>query len=175
MEIVRTRTERAHHESVALKCLVNRRRLMNAPNDRLEIHDVECPWIEKPVPSNYIERMVVEDQLVDSVILLHVERKISLLIMRLELERPANVTLGVRRAFDDLPELVAIPFWSSNVPTTFENHELRLLSGEIDIPLVKNSAMDDEIVAFPERKISVHGLENALPLAHVDQLVGLGI
>src|SRR5687767_11088563 len=71
MKIVRPRTERADDESVALECLVYRRRLMDAADDRLEVHDVECPWIEISIPADHIERMVVQHQLIDSVVLLY--------------------------------------------------------------------------------------------------------
>ena len=40
---------------------------------------------------------------------------------------------------------------------------------------MQNAAMDDEIVAFTERKLSVHCLENSLPFADVHQLVRLRI
>ena len=81
MEIVRARAERADDESVALKSLVNRRRLMNASDDRLEVVDVERPRIEISVPADDVERMMVEHELVDSVVLLHENREISHLVV----------------------------------------------------------------------------------------------
>src|SRR6185437_15952805 len=46
MEVIRTRAERADHETVALERLVHGRWLVYASNDRLEVHDVERPRIE---------------------------------------------------------------------------------------------------------------------------------
>src|SRR6266576_4534934 len=80
MEIIGTWTERANHESITLEGLMNRRRLVNAPDDRLEIADVERPWIEISVPANDVQRMVIENDLVDAVVLLHQNREISHLV-----------------------------------------------------------------------------------------------
>ena len=60
MEIVRPRAERADDEAVALEGLVHRRRLVHAPDDRLEVVDVERPGIELAVPPDDVERMVIE-------------------------------------------------------------------------------------------------------------------
>ena len=93
MKVVRPRAERADNESVALKSLMHRRRLMHLPDDRLEVPNVERPRIEVSVPANDVERMVIENELVDSVVLLHVEREIALLVVRRELQRAPDVAL----------------------------------------------------------------------------------
>ena len=59
---------------------------MNATDDRLEVVDVEDPGIEISVPSNDIERMVIEHQLVDRIVLFHENTKVALLVVRLELD-----------------------------------------------------------------------------------------
>src|SRR4029079_12184631 len=87
---------------------MNRRRLVNTPNDRLEIHDVERPRIEISIPANDIERMVIQHELVDSVVLLYIQGKVTLLVVRLKRQWPANVTLRVRRALYKLAEFVSI-------------------------------------------------------------------
>src|SRR5690349_7013975 len=106
MEIVWTRTEGANNESVTLEGLMNRRRLVHATYDGLEIHDVERPRIEISVPPDDVERMAVENELIDSIVLLHVEGKIPLLIVRVQSERASNVALRIRRTLYELPELV---------------------------------------------------------------------
>ena len=108
IEVVRARAERADHEAVALERLVHRRRLVDAPDDRLEVVDVERPRIEVAVPADDIERMMIEHQLVDRVVLLDQDRELALLVARLELLRPADVALRERRALEQLPVLVAV-------------------------------------------------------------------
>ena len=95
--------------------------------------------------------------------------------MRLELERTTNVALRVRRAFDQLAELVAIALRRPHVSTALKYNQLRLLAGWIELVFMKDSAMDDEIIAFAEGKITVYRLEHARPFAHVNQLVGLRV
>ena len=53
---------------------------MRPANDRLEVPDIERPRIEVSVPPDDVERMVVEDELVDSVVLLHVEGEVAFLV-----------------------------------------------------------------------------------------------
>src|SRR5688572_32873321 len=70
VEIIRTRAEGANNEPVTLESLVDRRRLVHAPYDRLEVVNVERPRIEVAVPTHDVERVVVEHDLVDPVRLL---------------------------------------------------------------------------------------------------------
>src|SRR6185503_21015722 len=55
IEVVWSRAERADDEAVALEGLVHRRRLMHAPDDRLEVVDVERPGIEVAIPPHDVE------------------------------------------------------------------------------------------------------------------------
>src|ERR1051326_3307478 len=58
MRIEQTRRERAHNITTDLKCLMNRRRLMNRTRDRLEILRIECERINVSVPADDIEGMM---------------------------------------------------------------------------------------------------------------------
>src|ERR1700730_9183929 len=66
---------------------MNRWRLVYTPHDRLEIVDVERPGIEVSVPTHDVERMMVQHDLVDPVVLFHQNRKVSHLIDRLDARR----------------------------------------------------------------------------------------
>ena len=120
--------------------------------------------------------MVVEHALVDPVVLLHENRKISHLVDRLDESRTPDVALGVWRALDQLSEFVAIALGPAHVPPALEDQELRLLLGvQVEAIAVENAAVDNEIIAFTERKRAVGALEHALALADVHQLVGLRV
>src|SRR2546423_15123037 len=123
--------------------------LVDASDDGLEVVDVESPRIEVAVPSHDVQRMVVEHDLVDAVVLLHENRKISHLVYGLDVCRPADVALRIRGAFDQLSEFVAIPLRPPHVPPALEDQQLRLLLGvQIEAIAVQDAAMDDEIIAF---------------------------
>src|SRR5262249_33539226 len=153
VEVVRARTERADDEAVALERLVHRRRLMNAPDDRLEVVDVERPGIEVSVPANDVERVVIEDELVQTVILLHEELEVAHLVMRAKLDGATHVALGIRSALLELTELVAIALGPAYVAAALHDEELRLISLHVELVAMKDTAMDDEVVALVEGEI----------------------
>src|SRR6266542_4019043 len=133
---------------------------MHTADDRLEVVDAERPRKEVAVPSGNVERMVIEHDLVDAVVLLHVERKISHLIVRLDENRAADVALGVRRAFDQLAELVPIALRPADVSAALEDEQLRLVALFREAIAMENSAVDDEIIARRELEIAEDRLEN---------------
>ncbi len=167
------RAEAAHDEAVALERLVHRRRLMHPSDDRLEVVDVERPRVEVPVPSDHIERMVIEDDLVEAVVLLHQDREVALLVVSAELRRPTDVPLAVRSTLDQLAELVPIPLGPAHVAAAFHHQQLRLLAAEIQAPAMQDAPVNDEVVAFPIRQVAEHRLQRSGTLADVHQLVGL--
>lgn len=66
---------------------------MHPPNDWLEIVNVERPRIEHPIPANDVERVVIEDELLQSVELLDDDGKVAEFVEGLELAWHANVAL----------------------------------------------------------------------------------
>jgi hypothetical protein len=140
---------------------VDWRRLVDATHDRLEVVDAEDPGVEVAVPTDDVEWMVVEDQLVERVILLHEDPEIALLVVRAELDRPANIALAERRPFQQLPELVAVPLWPTHVPTTLKDEQLGLVRGSgIELPAVRDIPMDNYIIARYIGQVTVHGFEH---------------
>src|ERR1700730_12539166 len=127
---------------------MNRWRLVYTPHDRLEIVDVERPGIEVSVPTHDVERMMVQHDLVDPVVLFHQNRKVSHLIDRLDERRAPDVALGVRSALDQLSEFIAIPLGPPHVSPALEDNELRLLGFQVEFVAMQNAAVDDEIVAL---------------------------
>src|SRR5262245_42082143 len=99
--------------------------LVDSTDDRLEIVDAENPRIEVAIPADDVEWMVVEDQLVDRVVLLHKEPEVAFLVVRPELAGTPDVALAERGALEKLTELVAIPLRPAHVTTRLEEHELR--------------------------------------------------
>src|SRR6478672_5407227 len=175
MEVVRPRTERADDEAVALEGLVHRGRLVHATDDRLEVVDVERPRVELAVPPDDVERMMIEDDLVQSVVLLHDDAEVAHLVVRLQLARHADVALRVRRALDELAELVAVPLGWADVPAPFHDQQLRRLRGAIEAVAMHDATVDDEIVTLPEGEIAVLRLEVPLPLGDVHDFVRLRV
>src|SRR5206468_7953999 len=94
---------------------MDRRRLVHPSDDRLEIVDVERPRIEVAIPADDVEGMMIENELVQGVVLLHQQAEVAHFVMRAELDWPANVTLRVRCALLELPELVAVTLGPAHV------------------------------------------------------------
>src|SRR4051812_34506338 len=105
---------------------MHRRRLMHASDDWLEVVDVERPRVEISIPADHIHRMMVERDLVQTVVLLHDEREVTLLVDRLELHRAANVALRIGRPLFQLAELVAIALGRADVSAALEDEEFLL-------------------------------------------------
>src|SRR5690349_20047070 len=161
IEVVGPRAERADHETIALERLMDRRRLVNAADDRLEVVDVEDPRVEVAVPSHDVERMVIENELVERVVLLDEDAEVAPLVVRLELDGPADVALAVRRTFEQLAELVAIPLGPPNVAAALEDDELRRSLRGIELPAMQDIAMDNDVVSLHIGEVTVHRFEGA--------------
>src|SRR6185312_2024256 len=154
---------------------MHRRRLMHAPDDRLEIIDVECPRIEVSIPPDDVERMVVENELVDAVILLHEQTEVAHLVVRAQLLRAPDVAFRIRRTFLELAELVPVALRPPDMAAAFHDEEFWSVAAQVERVPVQNPAMHDEVVPFVERELAEYRLEHALPLRHVHQLVGLRV
>src|SRR4051794_28647023 len=118
-------TEGADDEVLARKGLVRRRRLVDAAGDRLEVVDRERPREEVAVPADDVEGVVVEDVGLVAVAHADLDRELALLADRLQLRRRVDVAVVVRRAFHDLPVLVAVPARDLDQPRRLE-HEIPL-------------------------------------------------
>src|ERR1019366_700083 len=136
----------------ALKGLVHRRRLMDAPDNRLEVVDVERPRVVVTVPADDIEGMMIEYEFVDRVVLFDENREVTPFLVRLELGRPANVPFAIRRAFEELAELVPVALGRTHVPATLEHEELGGPPGVVDPPAMGDVAMDHHVVARADRQ-----------------------
>ena len=119
--------------------------------------------------------MVVEDDLVEPVVLLHQDREVALLVVGAERGGPADVALAVGRALDQLAELVPVALGPAHVPAALHDEELGLLAAQVEPPAVQDAPVDDEVVALVERQVAEHRLQRAAALAHVHQLVGLRV
>src|SRR4051795_1664425 len=149
MEVVRPGAEAADHEAVALERLVYRRRLVHPAHDGLEIHDVEGPGIEIAVPSHHVEGMVIEDDLIESVVLLDQDREVALLVVGPEPGRAADVPLAVGRPFDELTELVAVALGPAHVSPALHHQELGGLALEIEPPAEEDAGVVYQVVPPP--------------------------
>src|SRR5688572_18995261 len=148
---------------------------MNPAHDRLEVVDVERPRVEVSIPADHVQWMVVEHDLVDTVVLLYQDGKITHLVDCLDMGWTADVALRVRRALYQLPEFIPITLRPAYMSAALEDEHLRRSAAEIEPIAVQDSAVDDEIVALAERKNSISGLEHSFALAHVNELVRLGV
>src|SRR6478672_7490655 len=157
IEVVWPRAERADHEAIALERLMDRRGLMDPTNDRLEVVDAEDPRIEVAIPTNDVEWVMIEDQLVQRTVLLHENPEVALLVVRPELDGTSNVPLTVRRSLEQLTEFVAVAFGPADVSARLEDEQLRLLSTVVELPAMGDVPVDNYIISLCIRQVTVHG------------------
>src|SRR5687767_9924835 len=127
---------------------------MHPTDDGLEVVDVERPRVEVAVPPDDIEGMMVEHDLVQSIVLLHHQRIFAFLVERREVRGAADVALRIWRALLQLTELIAIALRPTNVSTAFEHEEL-VVDLRVHLEAVEDPAMDDEVIALAIRKLAV--------------------
>ncbi len=128
VEVELARAERADDEVPAGEGLVRRRRLVDPPRDRLEVVDRERPREQVAVPADDVERVVVEQVGLVAVAHAHLDWKLALLAMGVELRRRVDVAVVVRRPLDDLAVLVAVPARDLDQPRGLED-QVALLGG----------------------------------------------
>jgi hypothetical protein len=133
------------------------------PDDRLEVVDVEAHGIEVAVPADDVERMVVEHDLVDAVVLLHQDGEIAHLVVGAQLQRTPDVALRVRRALDQLAELVAVALGPAHVAAALEDHESFGCSvPKSKLEAVHDAAVDHDVVAFADGRLPK--IDSSVPL-----------
>ena len=154
---------------------MHRRWLVDPAHDGLEVVDVEGPGIEVTIPSDDVERMVVENEFVDGVVLLDQQAKVALLVVGTELGGAANIAFGVGRALEQLPEFIAIALGPANVAPALEYHELGWPRGGVQAPPMQDIPVDHDVVALAIREVAIGRLEHARPLSDIHALVGLGV
>ena len=100
--------ERAHDEVPGLEGLVDRRRLVDAARDRLEVRDVEPERPQVAVPADDVERVVPVVVGRDAVARADVDHVVAVLVERLAELGRVQVALAVRRVLEELPVVVAV-------------------------------------------------------------------
>src|SRR5262249_46317856 len=89
------RHERAEYEVWPFERLVYRRRLMNAPGNRLEILDIEGPRVQIAIPADRVKRVVIENMQGVAVARAYQHRELARFVVAGQLERYADVALAV--------------------------------------------------------------------------------
>ncbi len=172
-EVVGTRAEAAENKIVALEGLVDRRRLVVAADNRLEVVDAEGVGIVVAVPADDVAGVVCQRHLGQQVALLDDDGGRLLLVDRPQIFGHAPVALAEGRALDELAVLVAVALRRAYFPLRFGDEEALLALAEA--VAVQDSARDDEIVALRIRQLAEGGFERPAPVADVDDFVSLRV
>src|SRR4029453_10422403 len=114
MRIQQARRESTNDISADLKCLMDRRRLMDRAGDRLEILRVESERGEIPIPTDRIERMMRQRHARQSRSIFYENIDVFLLIDCNYFARTMKVALRVRRSHFDLPLVIQITLGNPN-------------------------------------------------------------
>ena len=82
---------------------------MNSSGNRFKIVNVKNLGIEKTVPADDVEWMVIENEFVQLVSGSHADFKIPFLQLRRQFFGETDIPLAERRVFEKLPIFIAIP------------------------------------------------------------------
>src|SRR5687767_8960776 len=81
---------------------------MHSTSDRLKIVYRKSVRVIKSVPSNDIERMRGVDVVIKVMLFFDLDEKVTLFIMRLQVGRNNQISLAIRRMFQQLSEFIPI-------------------------------------------------------------------
>src|SRR5688572_13734884 len=170
--IEQPRDEGADHEPRPVERLVDGRRLMDAPGDRLEVLDVEGVGPQVSVPTDYIHGVMAVDVSGDGAAGLDADLELSLLVARLELPGRPQVPLAVRGVLEELTVVVQVPARRLDVPVRLD-HEHALLRPPPGKDARQGPRRKDQVIPGAVRERAELGLEDALPLVDEDGLVAV--
>lgn len=165
--------KRTNDEIMPLEHLVDRRRLVHAARDGLEVVDADGPRIEAAVPTHDVERMVVEHVPAERVAGLDQDLEFAGLGEGLEVDRRADVALAVGRMLQQLAELIPVALGRGDLAARLDDEEAAFLGVEAHAP--GGAVGNDEVVAGIEVEPAELRLQRALALVHEPDLVGLGV
>ena len=145
---------------------------MNAARDGLEVVYRERPRVEEAVPADDVERVVVEDVVLNSAADAHLHDELAGLPARRELGRRVDVAVVVGSALEDLAVLVPVPARDLDEPGRLEDQvALRALWDEP----IRRPARDDDVVPVLVRDVAENRLESSRALVDEDHLVALAV
>src|SRR2546427_3429198 len=114
----------------------------------LEIVDVADPWIERAVPADNSDGVVIENIRHQRVVDLDPNLKLPGVAMRHKFLRSPKISIGVRRQLYQLAVVVSVSFGNLDRPRGFDYHEPVVLSIKMDP--VRRSSRDDDVVSLVE-------------------------
>ena len=135
-------------------------------------------WIENvhgiqvAVPADDVERVVVDDVRLVAAAHAHLHRELAGLAHRVQLGRRMDVAVVVRRAFHDLPVVVAVAARDLDQSRRLE-HEIALRAARVEP--IRRPARNDDVVALLVRDVAEDRLERPRALVHEDDLVALAV
>ena len=118
---------------------------MEPADARLEIVDVDRPWIVVTIPPDHIERMIGERHFRQTVCLLHDQLKLALFIVSFEILGTTDVALRVGTGFGQLSELIPVTSRSSHITCALDDEQRAPFRREA--VTVKDAVRNDQIIA----------------------------
>ena len=146
VEVVEPRHERADDEAGAGERLVHRRRLVEAPDDRLEVVDAQRPRVHVAVPADDVEGMVAVDVTGEPGAGAH-EHLDVLTVDEQRAVRAAQVALGERRAVGELAGRREVLGRDVDVAARRQHEQLDSPGRRSDDPAVGHAGRHDDVVA----------------------------
>src|SRR5215208_4922241 len=152
MIVEQARHKGADDKVMRLKGLVYGRRLVDPSCDRLEVLDVEDPWVQISIPAHNVEGMVIQDLLCQPVAYFDPYFEFASLGVGLEFFRQPYIALGIRRVFKHLSEFISIAFGRLDLGGVFNGKEARFAVIQVYLP--GGTKGDHNVITFAELQVA---------------------
>src|SRR6185503_16879412 len=158
---------------MCLKCLMYRRRLMDAPRDGFIVFNVEDPRVKIAIPAHYVEGMIIQDVFTQSVTDLDARFELAALGMRFQIFRWTDVAFAVGRMLEHLAELIAISLGRLDLRWILNREEPRFVA--VDVHLPGRAKGNDDVIALAELEVSKLGFHHSAAFMNPPGLIGLRV
>jgi hypothetical protein len=163
--------ERADHEVAGLEGLVDGRRLVHPPGDRLEVADGEAERPQVAIPADQVERVMRVVVGGDAIGAPHLDRELTTVLARCHELRRMDVALGIRGVFEQLPVVVAVALGRLDLRGRLEVQDA-LGRALVRVQSPGRPDRQDEVVARAVAERTEDRVADAGPLVDEEHLVG---
>src|SRR5437667_3494426 len=174
VRIEHARRKRAYDVAANLKCLMDRRRLMDRACNRLEVMSVEREWVEKAVPPNRVERMMRHCNVLPARAVFHQNIYIFLLVDCDQFTRRMQIALRIWRAHFDLAFVIQVTLRNPHRPGRLEN-KIILLFNIVRHDSVSDAARNDNVILGPIRQLAENRFNYTAAVENENDLIGAAV
>ncbi len=169
--IVHPRHKTADDKGIGLECLVDRRGLVHAPCDGLEIVDGHGIRKVVTIPTHHVKRVRSVDIVVQLALFFDANGEFADLIECFQVRRRTHVPLAIRTVLEQLSKMIAVAFWSVNRVSRFRNKQS--IGTRIKGKTVNDAPRDHQIITCTKWDFPEHRMQHAAAFVHKHHFVAV--